>query len=1011
MEAEPSSTASSHSLRGQSELREESLLTRRNPWLSLRALVAIAFLGATAAVGYALGPVEQAEFTYGYRPLESGPVDGELPNPAVASLALARSVPDELRVTLPCEVADPASSFSSMRLEIWRSADGERRSAMLFPDLGDSLRITVGQGVVSAMVGSHEVLRAFADPVPGCIADIHYQDGIWLADIGGEQITAEFAGPRFAEAVFAGPAASSALSGVTVSTRELGTTPSPVQLLLLGIAVLSLGVVLREILVRGSANAAVTSQPKVTRGDRLRQIASAPDISVLAVLAAWTLFVPLNIDDGWIAARVGSYTDHGDIAGIFTANSAPMPFGYWLEWLQHLWLTVGDSPVLLRLPALLLGIATWLGLRSVGRSSGITKRGGAVWVMAGTFLVGFGAWGITLRAEPVIAALLVASLALAIRFDRGERGRVIVWWIIVLALAVSAHPAGIIVASPALVLWRSLWNWGRESGESGHLAVASLLVLGALVSVLFFFDSNVSTKLESIDAYQSDAHSLSILDEPVRYGFLNDTPYSTPMRRSSVALVFFGAGVALAGRRPRHRVMVISAWSVIVALALLSLTPSKWPWHFGGLLGLAALVLALGLRRLRPRQAIIAMLGLGVLMVWSWSESMNWAVFDLRTNRWAAGAVLLTVLAVGLGLTAFQIGRSRSEQRWSLPESFTVAAVGLVILLTGSTLVSDTIRTDGWTFGRQNVESLFGAAGCGLGDEVLVPDPGSLHVLTAGSEADSPEADAAAERAGFPGGGSFSPVGYPITGINRSNPVPGMGRYGSLVESTGITPEANTGSHRTGWHEVAPAETTVVLVVMGSYEESTSANAVGVQWGTATGDAVVDLGIEQASELDGYFLDWQMVAFDPPPGADRVRMLLSDGTVGAGDAWVASSDPLSLSFSEVSRVAAVEGDSAILVSPALAPYFPCVGVPAFEGAVVPVPGLIIQTWDTLWQTTYAAAAVSDRYFRVDVVLDPPLRSAKIGAHSGDANNFVFVSQEYLTGQSARVNGFFSLSPG
>ena len=977
------------------------------PLLRLRALVVVALLGMSAAVGYVFAPVEQSEFTFEYRPVRDASVEGDLPNPAVSSLALARSVPDELRVTLPCEVPGPASSFSSMHLGLWRSADGESRSAMLFPDLGDSLRITVSEGVVTVMVGLDEILRVSAEPVSGCVADVHYQEGVWLAAVGEDRVTARGEGPRFAEAAFAGPAASSASSGVTVRTRELGSTPSPAQLLLFSIAVLSLGVVLREILILGSEPVSGPEEARSSLRARLRRAADAPNITVLVVLAAWILLIPLNIDDGWIAARVGSYPDHGDIAGLFTANSAPMPFGYWLEWLQQFWLLLGDSPLVMRVPAFLVGIVTWLGLRSVGRSLGIAKNGGAVWVMAGGFLVGFGAWGITLRAEPVIAALLVASVALAIRFDRGERGRVIMWWIAVLALAMSAHPAGIIVAAPALVSWRSLWNWSREGVESGHVAVASLLALGALVSLLFFFDSNVSTKLESIDAYQSDAHSVSILDEPVRYGFLNDTPYSTPMRRSSVALIFFGVGVVLIGHRAHDRALALMAWSVIVALALLSLTPSKWPWHFGGLLGLAALVNALGLRRLRPRQAVLAMLGLGTLMIWSWSDSLDWAVFDLRTNQWAAGAVfwiVLIVLIVGLA-AAMIVDRWSDEWGWAPQETFAVAAVGLVILVTGSTLVSDSIRTDGWTFGRQNVETLFGAAGCGLGDEVRVPDAGSLHALAA-SKVESPEADAAAERVGFVGGGSFSPVGYPRTGINRSSPVPGMGRYGSLVESTDTAPDANTGSHRTGWYVVEPVESMVVLMVMGSYEESASANAVGVQWGAANGDVVVDLGIERASELDGYFLDWQMVMFDPPPGADRVRTLLSDGTVGAGDAWVASSDPLGLSVSAVSQVAAVEDDLTILVSPALAPYFPCVGVPAFEGAVVPVPRLVIQTWSTLWQTTFAAAAVSDRYFRVSVLLDPPLRSARIGAHSGDTDNFVFVSQEYLTGRLARVTGEF-----
>ena len=184
------------------------------PLLSLRALVVVALLGMSAAVGYVFAPVEQSEFTFEYRPVRDASVDGDLPNPAVSSLALARSVPDELRVTLPCEVPGPASSFSSMHLGLWRSADGESRSAMLFPDLGDSLRITVSEGVVTVMVGLDEILRVSAEPVSGCVADVHYQEGVWLAAVGGDRVTARGEGPRFAEAAFAGPAASSASSSL-----------------------------------------------------------------------------------------------------------------------------------------------------------------------------------------------------------------------------------------------------------------------------------------------------------------------------------------------------------------------------------------------------------------------------------------------------------------------------------------------------------------------------------------------------------------------------------------------------------------------------------------------------------------------------------------------------------------------------------------------------------------------------------------------------------------------------
>jgi hypothetical protein len=973
------------------------------PLLRLRTLVVVGLIGLIAAVGFALGPVQQAEFVYSFRPAQSAVVDGELPNPAVASLALARSVPDQLQVTLPCEPARSASSFNSMWLGVWRTGDGETRSPLLFPDLGDPVLIVVSNEVVSVVLGSDEILRVPIESVVGCVADIRYQDGVWMVAVGDESASAVGDGPRFAEATFAGPGASSDLSSVTVRSRELGTSPSLMQLLLASVAALSLVVVGREIWIRGRR--VDRTEPELPRSERLWQLVNAPNVVVLLILVTWTVLIPLNIDDGWIAARVRAYPSHGDIAGLFTAESAPMPFGYWLEWLQHLWLGLGDSALMLRIPSLGLGMGIWLGLRSVGRSLGITKTGGALWVMAAAFLVGFGAWGITLRAEPVIAALSVASLGLALRFQRGERGSVVVWWLAVIALAVSAHPAGIIVAAPALVSWRSLWAWGREGRDSGRVATASLLGLATLLTLLVFVDSNVATKLASIDAYQSDAHSLSILDEPIRYGLLNDTPYSTPMRRGSVALIFLGLGLHLINRRPRDRVASVPAWSIVVGLALLTLTPSKWPWHFGGMLGLAALVVALELRNLSRVRSAVAVFGIGVLSFWAWSSSLGWAVFDLRAHSWGGDAGVWTALLAVIGGVSFALRRWRGDQWWTPPEFVAVGMMGLVIVVTASTLASDSIRTDGWTFGGQNAATLLGAAGCGLGDELQVPDPGSLHTLTASPETESSAADQAAARSGFSGQGSFSQVGFPDTGVNRTSPVIGMGRYGSYLGLPDAPPDAVVGSLRSDWFNISSAEEVVAVMVMGSYSGPDSANAVGVQWGVVSGGDVVELGI-QLADVEGHFLDWQMVMLSPPAGADRVRMLLRDETAGSGDAWVAASDPLGLSVSSLSDVLARDGDPTVLISPAISPYFPCATVPPLADAVVPVPGLIIETWGTVWQTTFAAAVVSDRYFRLDITLDPPLRSAAIGAHSGDATNFVFVSQGYLTGRSARVTGRF-----
>ncbi len=167
---------------------------------------------------------------------------------------------------------------------------------------------------------------------------------------------------------------------------------------------------------------------------------------------------------------------------------------------------------------------------------------------------------------------------------------------------------------------------------------------------------------------------------------------------------------------------------------------------------------------------------------------------------------------------------------------------------------------------------------------------------------------------------------------------------------------------------------------------------------------MADVGIESAGS-EGYFTDWSLRMFAVPMGTDRVRLLLRDATTGSGNAWVASSLPLAVSTASIGEVVNSYGPE-IMITPPLALYFPCVQVPLFAGSVVAPPGMMIQMWQTVWQRSFAAAALADRYFRVPVALDPSPSGALIGAHLGDVDNFMFVSQEYLTGRSARATGEF-----
>ena len=149
------------------------------------------------------------------------------------------------------------------------------------------------------------------------------------------------------------------------------------------------------------------------------------------------------------------------------------------------------------------------------------------------------------------------------------------------------------------------------------------------------------------------------------------------------------------------------------------------------------------------------------------------------------------------------------------------------------------------------------------------------------------------------------------------------------------------------------------------------------------------------------------MAFSPPEGADLVRVVTKDSTERGGTAWVASTGPMGYSTAPLDRIVESNPDILVLASPSLATYFPCVAPPEFSRGVVASPEVLVQSWSSMWQTTFVAAVSLDRYFRIDVETDTRLRSEQIGAHSGDARNLVFVSQAYLSGLPARMSGSFT----
>ena len=304
-----------------------------------------------------------------------------------------------------------------------------------------------------------------------------------------------------------------AAGGLAVSLRvddESTTSPAPAKTVLtviLGLALLAT-VVLLVVADRGERRA-VTAFPRraVTAFPRLavtavprRAVTAVPrragarrpglgwprrpgpaalvDLAVVAVLALWTFVAPATDDDGYFslqsrnAALTGTV---GDYVQFQNRSFTPFtwPYQALAEWQQ--WM--GTAPVLLRIPAAVCGLLTWVAVRalirpvagrpgldrpSVDRASVDRASVGRVSVGRAAAAVAFLAWWLPydmgVRPEPVVALCATAAAALLLLAAARRRLAVAGWPWPSRGQAPSPTPAG---SCCSACWWRACRSWSR----------------------------------------------------------------------------------------------------------------------------------------------------------------------------------------------------------------------------------------------------------------------------------------------------------------------------------------------------------------------------------------------------------------------------------------------------------------------------------------------------------------------------------------------------------------------
>ncbi len=892
----------------------------------LRVAQALALIALVAALIGALGPADWLRTTYSWPPPT---LPREEPDRLwYTPLLLIRHQPEVLSTDLPCALPPflPNADRPGIVLATAR-----------YPEKVGGLAITRSRNELVVAVGGVELDR-IALPAGGgseCAHRLTFAGGGWVVSGGpnGIERRGVVQGMPIVTGLFsgldlrAGPAPS-----VDVRTQVHATRVTARQTIAWVLAALGATAALVLVAIGGRPRRP-WSAISLLASRALRSV-RLPDAVVGAALLGWWILSPAYLDDGWVIARELMYSSSGGFSNYYSNIGANLPLNYWHEWVEHWLVEASTSLLFLRLQALLLLGVTWICCRWVLSrvlASSVGESKTALWTLTSVFLVGAMSWGMTLRPEPLTAALAMGVMICALVFvERGTTAPIVVAAILV-ALALSSHHAGVVAFAPLLVAAPHLYRWIRA-----RFAVATTIFAAtcALFAVLLFVGSDLEQRRLDAQITRLYGATGDWRDEIARYAFLSAEDYGTPLRRLSVVLIGLAIlAFVLRKRRERKGLLDFPASVLTVGIALLILTPSKWPSHFGALLGFAAVAFAAEAARLREEAGaerrwqawpFLAVVAASAAATWSWWTREQWNVVDLRTLDWFPGleadvpfvrlATLLPVVVLAAAvMVAFARGRRETLPRvpwrvasWTAP----LLAVPLFAFTVGI-LVSDAAKAESWTLTQQNLSTLLGDPACGLAEELDVPVPDSVRPL-------------AQVRVDRPGSVPSWVPAAPVADLPRF----ALGPVGR-------------GAENAPWFEL-PARGRVGVFVAGA---PGIGDTLRVEWGRRTGDRVEVRRSGAAQGLTGALTgnsQWLFLSAAELPTRGRdatvVRTTLVSNT--APGAAIAVTAPV-VYTSETLAEKLDRDDPRTLVLPNLVTYFPCARLPQLGSGIFEIPRYVL----------------------------------------------------------------------
>lgn len=792
-----------------------------------RALVItlLAVLSGLSTIAFVLAPVQEHTATYSW----SSGADG-----VAAALPLVPYQPMALELTVPCSslLAGPDGAvLSSYPLSAPNS------SGLLLAKLDGSLTVTSnGMTVAERLAIPAQCTRIALSFTPR--ASTISVDGASSVQLTGDH-RPQLVGFYTTLAPRDGP------SATTTADTRFDSSPSVLKYLLGAAAIVFF--VMAVVGVRRLDRAGRTRLLPYTRPDAW--LPRISDAVVAVALFGWAVIGPSTVDDGYIMGILRGRGPAGFVGNYSRWFNAPeAPFGWFYE-PYALWSDVSREPVWMRMPSVLIGVASWLVLSRLiaprlFRTGRLPHRSRLVVpsALAAAFLVWWLPYNSGVRPEPLIA------FGTALTFVWVDRARVtrtvlpLCLAALTAGLTLGVGPTGVIAFAPFIVMLAPLLRWLRT--------VPAVLVMGGAAAVLASLglalvvmcaDQSLAALLAGNHAHTEIGVNLPWQQELVRYNSLLDQSFIEGSLFRRLPVLATGAGAALVLLvllRDRslpglnRRTGYFLTLTLLLSFPLIAFTPTKWTHHFGAFAVLGAAVLAAAVQTTRvsahrsPTRRALIYAGVGAVSgLTLYGENTWWTLsalgvpfsasppavhgVDLSTPVLVLGLLLaLGIVLIGTWRGA-RIGHRAGAAAQRCTAVLVLVLVAAVTAELGSFVVALQHRAGRYSIGNAGLASLAGGT-CALETALLVEPDTSAGVL--GTTAD------ASSTSGFlpAGGGTESPLWQSAaTGTSRLSTdwfgLPPAARNGVVpvvIRASGTSSAANrlTVQLRTGPRDAAPVE-------------------------------------------------------------------------------------------------------------------------------------------------------------------------------------------------------------